>query len=154
MDWLWAFPALGVLAFAMLGVAARMDDRPDGLSAARGRPLPLAARAVVGVVVVAAAVSLAIPGIAARYTTSAYQHFQDDPATALARLDRAADLNPLSDEPLVAKGVIEQRLGRPGQAVAPLREAIDRRPGNWFAHLELGLAEEATGHPRAALVRA
>jgi hypothetical protein len=151
VDWLWAFPALGVLAFAMLGVAARMDDRSDGLSATRGRPLPLAARAVVGIVVVAAAVSLAIPGIAARYTTSAYQDFQEDPATALDRLDRAADLNPLSDEPLVAKGVIEQRLGRPRRAVAPLREAIDRRPGNWFAHLELGLAEASTGHPRAAL---
>jgi tetratricopeptide (TPR) repeat protein len=151
VDWLWAFPALGVLAFAMLGVAARIDDRADGLSAARGRALPLPARVVIAVLVIAGAVSLAIPGIAARYTTSAYEDFQQDPATALDRLDRAADLNPLSDEPLVAEGVIEQRLGRPAQAVSPLREAIDRRPGNWFSHLELGLALAETGHPRAAL---
>ena len=86
----------------------------------------------------AAAVSLAIPGIAARYTASAYEHFREDPRTALDRLERAADLNRLSDEPLIAQGVIQQRLGRPGRAVAPLRRAIERRPGNWFSHLELG----------------
>ena len=151
VDWLWAFPALGVLAFAMLGVAARIEDRPAQVPVASVGPLPLAARVVFGVVVLAAAISLAIPGIAARYTASAYEDFQQDPRTALDQLDRAADLNPLSDEPLVAKGVIEQRLSRPASAVAPLREAVDRRPGNWFAHLELGLALSATGHPRAAL---
>ena len=29
VDWLWAFPALAVLAFAMLGVAARTEERAD-----------------------------------------------------------------------------------------------------------------------------
>ena len=118
VDWLWAFPALGVLGFAMLGVAARIEERPEEVPLARGGPLPLAARVVFGVVVVGAAISRAIPGIAARYTASAYEDFQQDPVTALDRLDRAADLNPLSDEPLVAKGVIEQRLRRPALAIA------------------------------------
>jgi tetratricopeptide (TPR) repeat protein len=151
VDWLWAFPALGVLAFAMLGVAARVDEHAEPAYVARPRSLPLMARIGLAVVILAAAVSLAIPGIAARYTTSAYEDFRKDPQTALNQLERAADLNPLSDEPLVAQGVIQQRLGRPGRALAPLRQAVERRPGNWFSHLELGLAESETGHPRAAL---
>jgi hypothetical protein len=52
----------------------------------------------------------------------------------------------------VAVGVIAQRLGRPRRAVGPLRRAIDRRPGNWFSHLELGLAEAELENSRAALV--
>jgi Flp pilus assembly protein TadD len=153
VDWLWAFPALGVLAFAMLGVAARTE--PEEAAAAEApvadaARMPFLARLAFGIAVLAAGVSLAAPGIAARYTTSAYEHFREQPRTALDQLKRAADLNPLSDEALVAQGVIEQRLGRPARAVAPLQQAIERRPGNWFSHLELGLAEAELGHSDAA----
>ena len=148
VDWLWAFPALAVLAFAMLGVAARTEEQPVNTLEVRARPLPLAARVAFGVVTLAAAVSLALPGVAARYTASAYEHFREHPKTALDQLDRAADLDPLSDEPLVAEGVIEQRLGRPASAIAPLERAIERRPGNWFSHLELGLAQAEAGQSR------
>ena len=151
VDWLWAFPALAVLAFAMLGVAARTEEQPIDALEPRARPLPLAARVAFGVVTLAAAVSLALPGVAARYTASAYEHFREHPKTALDQLERAADLDPLSDEPLVAEGVIEQRLGRPASAIAPLERAIERRPGNWFSHLELGLAQAEAGQSRAAL---
>lgn len=149
VDWLWAFPALGVLAFAMLGVASRTEE--GAVESAPGRPLPFLARAAFAVATLAAAVSLALPGVSARYTASAYDHFREDPQTAIDQLERAADLDPLSDEPLVAEGVIQQRLGHPDRAIDPLRRAVERRPGNWFAHLELGLAESATGHTRAAL---
>ena len=151
VDWLWAFPALGVLAFAMLGVAARTEEEPVDALETPARPMPVVARAVFGVVTLAAAVSLALPGVAARYTASAYEDFRQDPKTALDQLERAADLDPLSDEPLVAKGVIEQRLGRPASAIAPLERAIERRPGNWFSHLELGLAQAESGQMHAAL---
>jgi tetratricopeptide (TPR) repeat protein len=152
VDWLWAFPALGVLAFALLGVAARTEALPADAPAARAARMPFFLRLGFGVAVLAAAVSLAAPGIAGRYTASAYEHFRQHPQTALDQLTRAADLDPLSDEPLVAQGVIEQRLGRPARAVGPLRRAIERRPGNWFSHLELGLAEAELGHMGAAVV--
>ena len=150
VDWLWNFPGLGVIAFAMLGLAARVEDTGDDVPAPAWR-LRLPARVALSVLVLAAAVSLASSGIAARYTAAAYDDYRTDPHTALARLDRAADLNPLSDEPLVAKGVIEQRLGRPRLAIAPLRSAIERRPGNWFSHLELGLAQSELGRSRQAV---
>ena len=153
VDWLWAFPALAVLAFAMLGVAARTEEQPvDALE-----PAPARCRWRhewhSRVVTLAAAVSLALPGVAARYTASAYEHFREHPKTALDQLERAADLDPLSDEPLVAEGVIEQRLGRPASAIDATRRAIERRPGNWFSHLELGLAQSEPGHhgPRFAI---
>jgi tetratricopeptide (TPR) repeat protein len=145
-DWLWSFPALGVLAFALLAVAAGL--RGDGdLETELGAGLrgALAGRTALAALVLAAAVGLAIPGIAARYTAAAYDDFRTDPNGALDRLDRAADLNPLSDEPLVAKGVILQRLGRPRAAIAPLEEAISRQGNNWFSRLELALARARIG---------
>lgn len=152
-DWLWSFPGLAVIAMAMLGVAAAYREPTDTaeITRAHGERTPgVAVRLGLGLVVLAAAVSLAIPGISARYTSAAYEDFRTDPNGALARLDRAADLNPLSDEPLVAKGVIQQRLGRPRRAIAAFEEAIDRQPGNWFSQLELALARASVGDARRA----
>lgn len=159
-DWLWAFPALCLLALGLLGVAARIEvasrfvplseapaDEP-GSGARVGR---LARRGTIGAAVLVAAVSLTCAGIAARYTSAAYDSSGSDVATALDRLDRAADLNPLSAEPLLAKGVLAQRAGQPAVAVDALREAADREPGNWFVHFELGLAAAVQGRDDEAL---
>ena len=150
-DWLWAFPALGVLAFSMLGVAACYDDARPAERAGKSA-FGLRATTCVAGIAAAAAVALALPGLASRYTAAAYAEFQTDPAGAIERLERAADLNPLSDEPLVAQGVIEQRVGRPRRAIGPLREAIARVPGNWFSQLELGLALATVGERRGGVV--
>jgi len=160
-DWLWSFPALGILAFGLLGVAARLgeegeEDRisdvvgePDGGPGARFRLI--ASRSAIAMGVLLAALSLICAGIAARYTSSAYDSSRSDVLTSLERLDRAAELNPLSAEPLLAKGVLAQRISDYGVAVTALEEAADREPENWFTHLELGLALAAQGHERAAL---
>lgn len=148
-DWLWSFPALAVLAFGLLGVA--VSGEGDAVVSGRRWTPGIAARLALGFVALAVAASFAVPGIAARYTSAAYDGFRDDPARALERLDRAADLNPLADGPLVAKGVIEQRLGRPGAAIRPLEEAISRNERNWFAHLELALAHAQLGNMRPAV---
>lgn len=157
-DWLWVFPALGILAFGLLGIAARLGDGAadvaaepdvDGGPGARGRQI--ATRGAIAAGVLLAALSLICAGIAARYTSSAYESSASDVLTSLDRLDRAAELNPLSAEPLLAKGVLAQRIGDYGTAVTALEEAADREPENWFTHLELGLALAAQGHDRLAL---
>jgi len=159
-DWLWAFPALCILALGLLGVAARIEPAsrfvplsaaPSGDRAASTRFGRVARRSALGVAVLVAAISLTCAGIAARYTSAAYESSGNDLETALDRLDRAADLNPLSAEPLLAKGVLAQRGGQPAVAVEALREAADREPGNWFIHLELGLAAAVRGRDEEAL---
>lgn len=163
-DWLWEFPALGILGMSLLGIAARTrTGRPDpgGTDASpaamslergesRGGPSVLLARIAAAVIVLAAAVSLAVPGVAARYATAAYDDAATDPSRTLSGLERAASVNRLDEEPLITMGVIAQRLGRSELAVDALRRAIERAPENWYAHLELGLALSVDGDVEAA----
>lgn len=158
-DWLWAFPALGILAFGLLGIAARLGDVADVDSGAPeiavdgpgARFRRIAGRSAIAFGVLLAGLSLICAGISARYTSAAYDSSATDIATSLDRLDRAAELNPLSAEPLLAKGVLAQRIGRYDVAVAALQDAAEREPDNWFIHFELGLAQAAQGHKALAL---
>jgi O-antigen ligase len=64
VDWLWEYPSLSLLGVGLLAVAARTTDREPG--AGRGAAIwplrTLPGRAVLGVLALAAAVSLALPG--------------------------------------------------------------------------------------------
>jgi len=158
VDWMWAFSGLGVIAFSMLAVAARSGERlpvevgePDsGKRAGRG----LGVLGLIGAMAtIALAVSLTLPGIASRYLSSAFDAYADGSVeVSLKRLDRAAKLNFLSAEPLIAKGVIARRSGQSGVAADSLDESVTREPENWFARLELGMLLAQSGH-RAAAVR-
>jgi O-antigen ligase len=154
-DWLWMFPALGLLAFALLGLAARgggvvaLDaaidvPRPPAVL----RSLPVRAGAIVAAL--GLALSFALPGIAARFTSAA---LEDDHTSArdLDRLERAADFEPLSAQPLLALAVVARRAGDPARAHSALLEAVDREPENWFAWFELGLADAGRGDRDGAL---
>lgn len=159
-DWLWEFPALAMLAFGMLGVAARARPAPPvALDHAHRPPAEptgrrvggsIAVRLVLAISILAAAISLAVPGVAARYASAGYDAAPRDPELALERLERASTLNRLSTEPLVAQGVLAQRLGELDVAADAFRRALERSPGNWFAHFELGLVSALRGDLRAA----
>lgn len=147
VDWLWMFSGLGVLAFALLGLASRGDapepvssPASEGLIAADERPawaLPL--RLATVLVTVAAAVSLALPGISARFTSAALGGPQPASGQDLDRLDQAADFDPLSAQPLLALAVLARRGGDSDRAREALIRAVDREPQNWFAWFELGM---------------
>ncbi|HEX8121471.1 MAG TPA: O-antigen ligase family protein [Solirubrobacteraceae bacterium] len=141
VDWLWEYPALTMLALGLLAVALRIDDRRElpGQVAAGWPVGTIATRTALAVLVVAGAVSLALAGAAARFERSAYKTQRTDPASTLSRLERAADLDPLSADPLIGRAVILRTRGRAGEARADLAEAIDREPNNWFAHFEAAL---------------
>jgi hypothetical protein len=143
VDWLWEYPSLTLLGVGLLAIAARTSDR-DPVTAAGGSAWPLRTlpgRAVLGLLAVAAAVSLALPGAAARFERSGYRALATDPETAVDRLSRAADLDPLDADALIGRSVLVRRAGRVDEARADLREAIEREPENWFAHFELALLE-------------
>jgi len=161
-DWLWEFPALGILGLSLLGVAAR--SRPDvgcldpkavdrlqvATPTRSGIVASLGIRVAVALIALAAATSLAVPGVAARYVSAAYDDAVIEPASALSKLERAAEINPFNADALIAKGVIAQRQGRSSVATDALQRAIGRAPNNWFAHLELGLVQAADGKSSAA----
>ncbi|MDX6718158.1 MAG: hypothetical protein QOJ63_412 [Solirubrobacteraceae bacterium] len=156
VDWLWAFPALGLLAFALLGIAARLtgDDAQPTREPAVGlfardpyAAPPVAVIAVVVTIAIAVAVVFVALAAASRAANQAIDEAATDPRAAVAKLDQAARLNPLAADPLVIEGVIARRLGDRALARRSLMRALERVPDNWFAQFEAGLLD-ATSHRR------
>jgi hypothetical protein len=148
VDWLWEVPANGVLGVGLLGVAvglsrheAAVSEQPRPVSRARAA-LTAAAAALV---VAAAAASLALPWLAQRSVDEALRTWRRDPGAALAALDRARRLNPLTDRPDVLGGAIASRLGRWRLMEARYERAVERAPFDWYAQLGLAVAASRTG---------
>lgn len=142
LDWLWEFPGLGAPAFALLGLATAVDARAAG-SIRDG--LPSAPALVLGgLATLAILAGVVPPWLAERNLRDARQIAASNPAAALDKLDRAAELNPLS--PLAEKtaSVIERRQGRVGAAEQLLRGTLDRDPRDPFVYLQLAVLASAT----------
>jgi tetratricopeptide (TPR) repeat protein len=178
-DWFWEFAGLGAPAFAMLGLACALAPRArvaparsrhgaqltvETLSAAgvpltsgemSGRwPLTRLRRLGMGVAVVAAvlaALSLTAPWLSQLEIESAARVWTKAPQTAFARLNGAARLNPLSDEPYLVAGSIALRFGDLAYADHEFALALGRTPGDAYATLERGAIASAEGDRRVAL---
>ena len=100
----------------------------------------------------AAVVSLAAPWLSSLQVESAARVWVTSPAQAYARLDDAARLNPLSDEPYVVAGSIALRLGECAHAEHEFALALRRTPGDAYATLERGAIASAGGERREAFV--
>jgi O-antigen ligase len=135
-DWIWTFPAVGILVFLLLGIGASTDDPPA-----------LAGRAVLPLAGVAAAIGLfafAPPWLAARITSDELEQPGQDPH---ADLTWARRLDPLSTEPLLAEGGLETG----AKAIPPLERAADREPRDAATRYVLGLAYLDAGRVRDAV---
>jgi tetratricopeptide (TPR) repeat protein len=64
--------------------------------------------------------------------------WRTDAPAAFRSLDTASSLNPLSATPKLLAGSIALRLGRAEDSMRYFRQAIERDPGDSYAHLELG----------------
>jgi tetratricopeptide (TPR) repeat protein len=115
-------------------------------SSARG--LGLLAGAVVAL---AAAASLAAPWLSQLQVESAARIWRQAPTTAYARLNDAARLNPLSDEPYLVAGSIALRFGDLARADREFALALERTPEDAYATLERGAIASAMGHRASAL---
>lgn len=126
VDWFWHYPAITMpVAFAS-GVAAAPAMRRLGEGGGRSPgKLLLALGALL------AAISLLPFFLSERYTNQALRTWQGDLPGAYADLERAADLNPLSERPLAAEAVIADSAGEPQRALAALSEAQQRHPDEW-----------------------
>ncbi|MCA1834675.1 MAG: hypothetical protein LC750_18435, partial [Actinobacteria bacterium] len=91
------------------------------------------------------------PWLAATEVRAAAGEWRQHPASAFARVERARDLNPLTDWPDVIAGAIASRLGDDRLVIASFRRALDRNPTNWYSHLELAVAYGRMGEKAPAL---
>jgi len=147
-DWLWEMPALGAIAFGLLGIAVGMSSReesPAGGATRRAWPWVVVGCAALG------ALALAPPWLAARYEASALAAWRTTPAAAIEDLRRAASLNPLSDRPWVIAGAIASRQDDYAAMRSHFAAAVERNPRNWYSRLELAVAAALTGDKPLAL---
>jgi hypothetical protein len=148
-DWLWEVPAVTAPTFGLLGLAgARLcrGQDPEG----RAGPGGFAAAGGATVLFIGLA-ALVLPWLAATYQDSGIGVWRRNPDLAHARLERAAELNPLSAEPLVADGAIGIRTGNFERAERAFIRARKRESENWYVHFELGLIDGSRGKRKAAL---
>ena len=152
LDRFWEFPGLAGAALAGLGLGiAVARGRHDG--AEQAGPLLRGRRALVAACACAAllAISIVPPWLSDREQERAIDVAATNPDEAVKRLDRAADLNPLSPAPYKTAGLIELRRGRYDAAAVELRRAFERDDDDPDLYLLLGLAESERGRPQRAL---
>ena len=155
VDWFWEFAGLGASAFALLGLGCALAPRGAavrGGGVARPRWARACGVAVGALLALAAVVSLTAPWLSELQVQSAARLWVRAPQQAYARLNSAAQLNPLSDEPYVVAGSIALRLGEAGRADREFALALRRTPGDAYATLERGAIASAQGRRREALV--
>lgn len=162
VDWFWEIPALSGPALAFLALAGALMRQPQPTATpvfeapaaaertragavVRGERRRVASAVGLGALALLAALALALPYLAEREVAAAGSGWPSDPARAFERLDRAADLNPLSSRPELVAGVIALELGRSRVADRRFRAALERDEGDWFAYFGRGLALSALG---------
>jgi tetratricopeptide (TPR) repeat protein len=164
-DWFWEWAGLGAPAFALLGLACALAPRAEGASAADAEAAdavsdgeerawvrrPGAVALTLGAAAaVVAALALAGPWLAERDVERAGAVWSQRPFEAYARLDRAADLDPLSDRPASVKGSIALRYGDLDRAKAAFTDALERNPRDQYVTLELGAIASVRRDPATA----
>ena len=151
-DWFWEFAGLGAPAFALLGLACALSPREQGEPGPGPRRIGRLG-IVVGVpLALVAAASLTAPWLSQLQVEGAARAWTKAPQTAYARLNVAARLNPLSDEPYLVAGSIALRFGDLARADHEFALALGRTPGDAYATLERGAIASTENDRRAALV--
>ncbi len=149
VDWLWEMPALGVVAMGLLGVALSLTRRTKSEPPRRQR---IWVPVMCGICLVALGGTFAIPWFAERDVQRAAATWPNDANAAFRLLDRARSLNPATDRADVVAGAIASRLGRYELMRTRFSRATERAPYDWYAYLELGIANTLTEHRRSAAV--
>lgn len=157
-DWFWELPALGIAAFACLGMAAGLGRR-SALENGAGRTVPppitapsralAAAVVVVGTIV---AVSYWLPWRAAENIESAKAAWvAGDSREALDKLQRARRLNFLSDKPDLIAAAVNERMGNLNEARLDYFRTLARNPEGWYPQLQLGILDSLRDERSGAL---
>jgi hypothetical protein len=129
-DWFWQYPAIAVVGIFMLGIASA----PGLARREQGDGLRLSVRRVAALATVLLALAAVPLFFADAYLRRGEGEAGTDNAAAAADYKHAAALNPLSDEALIDKGVVEARVGDKALAVQTLHEASGRVPDDYVPY--------------------
>jgi tetratricopeptide (TPR) repeat protein len=135
-------------------LAAASPPRAEARTAARGarRPWIGPLGILVGIcLALGAAGSLAAPWLSQLEVQAAARIWPAAPRRAYARLDEAARLNPLSDEPYLVAGGIALRFGDLARADHEFSLALSRNHNGAYATLERGAIASIRGERQLAL---
>jgi len=158
-DWDWNIPALSLPAFVFLGVLAA--QRGGGSAPARTRT-PRSPQSFSRVVALGSAtlwlcaftLSVLVPQIAADKASAALVDASSSSPAGLAQAQAdasaASQLDPLSDQGLLAESSIASQRHQPGRAVMYLHEALARDPSDLFAWRVLVVLDANSGNVTAA----
>jgi hypothetical protein len=152
VDWILLLP--GVTGVALVGIAAIL--RPGPAPPAAGRPWDLrqpstfALGALAATVLVLAAVGFGRRLVVEHAVTDARQAVATDPAAALRLANRALGLDGDDMDAYYVKAGALARFGDPAPAIATLRAALRREPGNFVTWALLGDLETRAGRRAAA----
>jgi tetratricopeptide (TPR) repeat protein len=134
------------------GPDAPPDPAPRGAPAQAARPafrLPVVPRtawlAAGALPVIAAALAFAGPWLSQLQVQTAAREWPTDRSGAYGRLDQAAALDPLGDQPYLVAGSIALRLGELGRADEQFAKALGRVPEDAYAALERGAIASTLG---------
>jgi O-antigen ligase len=152
VDWDWEMPAVTFWFFALGGAALAASERERTRF---GRVAP-SVRLVTGLGVLALAAVPAVVGASQRHIDASSAAFaRQDCGTAASEARKAVSTLSLRPEPYELLAYCEIRAGRPRQAVADARKAVDRDPHNWSYRYSLAVALGAAGEdPRPEARRA
>jgi hypothetical protein len=145
VDWLWLIPALFGLAVLALGLAATGEDDIEE-SCAWG----LAPRALAGVALFAAILSVSALFLSGLYIRKARQQALTSPQASLASAKTAAKLDPVSVTPLYLQAAALESEGRRRLAREKLLDALDLEQGNFVTLGLLGDLEVRAGNESGA----
>jgi O-Antigen ligase len=150
-DWLWEIPAVTGPAVASLGLACGLTVDPVDRPSRMRRPRRVVVAGVVAAIAALAAVSYALPALSAFEVERAVRAWPEEPEQAFSRLDRARQLNVLSERPDVIAGVLARRGGRPARERRAFMRALERNRNDWYVHLRLALVAADLDRPGEAL---
>jgi O-Antigen ligase len=145
VDWLWLIPALFGLAVLALALAATSEDDVEG-----ARPWSLAPRALAGIVLFAAILSVGALFLSGVYIRKARQQALTSPAASLASARTAAQLDPVSVTPLYLQAAALESEGKREAAREELLDALDLEQGNFVTLGLLGDLEVRAGNKARA----
>ena len=151
-DWDWEMPAVTTWLFAVGGAvaAARAGTRQHSGPTAQRSRVPVAA----GLVVTAITPALLLFSQAdLQDAADAFDHGRGNCLTASRRAFEAIDDLSLRPQPYRLLGYCDIKRGHPAEAVAAMRNAIDRGPEDWESHWGLALALASDGRSPIAAVR-